>query len=133
MIVEKRKKQKPLIEDKHSYLRIGSKHKGAYIKKSQIIYVKACESYAWIYLKDGSKVLSCKAIGFYEELFSDDNFSRIHRSYLINLSHLKQYEPRYRLVHLNGAHVLPVSHRKNRMISKMIHNQEFNTPFRVAV
>lgn len=133
MIVEKTNKQRPPIEDIHTYLRIGSKHKGEYVAKSKIVYIEACESYSWIYLRDGSKMLSSKAVGFYEELFSDDNFSRIHRSYLINLSHLKQYEPRYRLVHLDGEHVLPVSHRKNRMIAKMTRNQESNTPFRMAV
>ncbi|MEM6720937.1 MAG: LytTR family DNA-binding domain-containing protein [Bacteroidota bacterium] len=133
MVVEKRKKQWSGIVDNPQYLRIGSKHKGSYIDKSKIVYIEACESYAWIYLNDGSKILSSKTIGFYEELFCNENFTRIHRSYLINPFYLKQYEPRYRLVHLSGAHVLPVSHRKNRVISKMINNQASDTPFRMAV
>ncbi|AXG69575.1 LytTr DNA-binding domain protein [Kordia sp. SMS9] len=133
MIVEKTKKHRVPIEDTYTYLRVGSKHQGTYIDKSQIIYIKACESYAWLYLKDGSKILSSKTIGFYEQLFCDDNFSRIHRSYLINLSHVKQYEPRYRLMYLHGEHVLPVSHRKNRVIAKMTRTQETNMPFKMAV
>ena len=121
------------IRDRENYLLVGTKNQGEYLKKSQILYMEASECYSWIYLIDGSKVISCKAIGYYQELFLDMNFSRIHRSYLINLSHLKLYEPRYRLVHLKGDIVLPVSHRKNREISKMIKNQESNTPFKMAV
>ncbi|MEM6718512.1 MAG: LytTR family DNA-binding domain-containing protein [Bacteroidota bacterium] len=133
MIAQKRTKQRLSIADNSQYLRIGSKHKGAYFKKSLIIYIEACESYSWIHLIDGSKVLSSKTIGYYEELFSNENFTRIHRSYLINPLHLKRYEPRYRLVHLYGEHVLSVSHRKNRLIAKMAQNQELSTPFRMAV
>lgn len=132
-MIQKRKTQRQNIIDNNKYLRIGSKHQGEYIDKTQIVYVEACESYSWIYLKDGCRILSSKTIGYHEELFSEDNFSRIHRSYLINLSYLKRYESRYRLVHLKGEIVLPISHRKNRLISKMVSNSKSNTPFRMAV
>ena len=132
-MIQKRKNKRQRIIDSDKYLRIGSKHLGEYIDKSQIVYIEACESYSWIHLRGDAKFLSCKTIGFYEELFSEDNFARIHRSYLINLTHLKLYEPRYRLVHLKGEIVLPVSHRKNRVISKMVSNTKSNTPFRMAV
>ncbi|MCH2196983.1 LytTR family DNA-binding domain-containing protein [Kordia sp.] len=131
ILLQKESRQK--IRDTENYLLVGTKNHGEYIEKSHILYIEACECYSWIHLRDGSKVLSCKPIGYYEELFSDRNFSRIHRSYLINPYHLKLYEPRYRLVHLRGEIVLPISHRKNRVISKMVKNQESYTPFKVAV
>ncbi|MCH2195206.1 LytTR family DNA-binding domain-containing protein [Kordia sp.] len=112
---------------------MGTVNQGDYIQKSQILYVEASECYSWIHVKGDSKFLSSKPIGHYQELFSKKNFSRIHRSYLINSSHLKRYEPRYRLVYLKEEIVLPVSYRKNREISKMIKNQESNTPFKMAV
>ena len=132
-MIQKRKTQRQYTIDNDKYVRIGSKHQGEYIPKTEILYLEACESYSWIYLTDGSKFLSCKTIGFYEELFSEDSYARIHRSYLINLSYLKRYESRYRLVHLKGEIVLPVSHRKNRLIAKMVNNKESNTPFAMAV
>lgn len=103
-----------------THLCIGSKHQGDYVLTSHIVYIKAEEAYSWIYLKDGSRYLSTKTIGYYERFFSDDPFYRIHRSYLINLKHLKFYEPSYRLVHLCGELILPVSYRKNRLMSKEI-------------
>jgi two-component system LytT family response regulator len=122
-----------LLFNNPNYLLVGSKHKGAYIKKHQIAYIKACESYSWIYLTNGSRILSSKTIGFYEKVFSEEQFSRIHRSYLINLSNLKRYEPHYRLIHLKGEFTLPVSHRKNRVISKMVSTNKSSTAFKMAV
>jgi len=122
-MIQIRKKQRPHIIDNQEYLCIGYKYQGKYISKTEILYIEAYQSYSWIYLRNGSRMLSSKTIGAYEEFFSEDNFTRIHRSYLINLSYLKRYEPRYRLMHLKGEIVLPVSHRKNRLILKMMSNK----------
>ncbi|MFK7748477.1 MAG: LytR/AlgR family response regulator transcription factor [Kordia sp.] len=132
-MLEKRENQSLLITNNKNFLRIGGKLQGKYIDKSQIVYIEAYESYSWICLRDGSRILSCKNIGTHEECFRDISFVRIHRSYLINPNYLKLYEPHYRLVHLKGEIVLPVSHRKNRLILKMVSNTESNTPFRMAM
>ncbi|MFK7749513.1 MAG: LytTR family transcriptional regulator DNA-binding domain-containing protein [Kordia sp.] len=132
MIVKNKNQQQHLVQNE-AYLRVGSKHKGEYVAKTAIVYIEACESYSWIYLKEGKRILSCKAIGFYEELFLEDNFCRIHRSYLINQLYVKCYEPRYRLVHLKGEIVLSVSHRKNRLIAHEMSSTKSNTAFPVAV
>lgn len=117
----------------NQYIRLGTKHKGDYVLKETIIYIEAYENYTWLHLKNGSKLLSSKSIGYHEEKLLDNTFVRIHRSYLINLSHVKFYEKKYRLVYLKGEIVLPVSHRKNRFISKMIQNQELKIPLQMAV
>ncbi|WP_053002498.1 LytR/AlgR family response regulator transcription factor [Kordia jejudonensis] len=117
----------------NQYIRLGTKHKGDYVLKETIIYIEAYENYTWLHLKNGSTMLSCKSIGHYEEKFRDNSFIRVHRSYLINLSHVKSYEKKYRLVYLKGEIVLPISHRRSRSISKMIRNQEIKIPFQIAV
>ncbi|MGH1387348.1 LytR/AlgR family response regulator transcription factor [Kordia sp.] len=132
-MLEKRENQSLLITKNKKFLRVGSKLQGEYIDKSQIVYIEAYESYSWICLRNGSRILSCKNIGTHEESFRDVSFTRIHRSYLINPNYLKLYEPHYRLVHLKGEIVLPVSHRKNRLILKMVSNKELSTPFRMAM
>ena len=133
MIIQKREPQRQHIIESQKYICIGSKHKGDYVAKTEIVYIEAYESYSWIYLMGGCRMLSSKTIGYHQKSFTEDNFTRIHRSYLINLTYLKLYEPRYRLVHLKGEIVLPVSHRKNRLISKIASNPKSNTPFRIAV
>ncbi|WP_430409213.1 LytR/AlgR family response regulator transcription factor [Kordia sp.] len=102
------------------YICLGSKHKGQYISKHTILFVKAYENYSWLYLNDNTKLLSSKSIGYYQEKLTSDGFIRIHRSYLINLSQLTLYERKYRLVHLKGEITLPVSHRKNNKFSKYL-------------
>ena len=54
-----------------------------------------CESdgnYTKIFMASGKKVLASKTLGEYESMLEGDGFFRIHRSHLINLSHLKQYK-----------------------------------------
>ncbi|WP_420571925.1 LytR/AlgR family response regulator transcription factor [Kordia sp.] len=131
--IENKLKKKNSIFQNKNYLLIGSKHKGEYILKERIVYVEAYENYSWLHLSNGTKHLSCKSIGYYQEQLIQDGFLRIHRSYLINLSHLKLYEPKYRLVHLKKELVLPVSFRRNRTLSKEIENQTVQLPYRIAV
>ncbi|WP_420572073.1 LytR/AlgR family response regulator transcription factor [Kordia sp.] len=103
-----------LLQNPHSYILVGSKHKGDYLDKKQVIYAKSAVNYTWLYLISGSRYLSCKPIGYYEEFLRKDNFIRIHRSYLINLLNVKYYEQKYRLVHLKGGITLSVSYRRSR-------------------
>lgn len=77
----------------------GDNKKLAIPDSSGIIFVKIrdiirCESdgnYTKIYLNTGKKILASKTLGEYESMLEGDGFYRIHRSHLINLSHLKKY------------------------------------------
>lgn len=53
-----------------------------------------CESdgnYTIIYRTEGRKVVASRTLGDFEDMFSGDNFFRVHRSHLINLEHLVKY------------------------------------------
>lgn len=106
------------ISQSGHHICIGSKHKGDYVAINTIIYLEAYGGYTWFHLSDDSKVLSVKSIGYYQEIFSSEGFIRIHRSYLVNPSQIKKYEPDYRLIHLKRTITLPVSVRRNRQLSK---------------
>ncbi|EDP94685.1 LytTR family transcriptional regulator DNA-binding domain-containing protein [Kordia algicida OT-1] len=132
-ITKEKNNYKQDVSNSTKHIRLGSKHKGEYLLKEQIRYIEANECYTWFHLTDGTRQLSCKPIGYYEEELSDDGFVRIHRSYVINLSHLKSYESKYRLVYLKGETVLPVSFRKNRVISKKMVKTTSNIALKAAV
>lgn len=70
MLQKIKKRRQPTI-NYYKYIRISSKHIDEYLNKSQIIYIESYKSYSWIYLDDDSKTLSCKTIGYYQELFSN--------------------------------------------------------------
>ncbi len=58
---------------------------------SNIIYCQASSNYTVIYLQQQQKIISSQTLGYYEELLPNNNFFRAHRSYLLNLTHVKSY------------------------------------------
>lgn len=61
------------------------------IKISDIIYCEAENTYTAIYLRQNQKLLASRPLIDYELLLQDAFFIRIHKSYLINMQHLKEY------------------------------------------
>ena len=61
------------------------------IKVSQIWYCKAEDNFTKFFLKDGSDMLICRTLKHYEEALTDCGFSRVHRSYLVNLDFVTKY------------------------------------------
>ena len=60
------------------------------IKTSSITRLQAKGNFTDIYLTDGSCKMICKFLKHFEELL-DAPFMRIHRSFIINLDHIKSY------------------------------------------
>lgn len=91
------------------------------INLGDVIYCEAESSYTNFHLRDNRHVMASKPIIEYELLLSDTTFCRIHKSYLVNLSHVKEYvrgEGGY--VILTNDKSLEVSRRKkDGFINKM--------------
>ena len=65
-----------------------------FLKVSDIAYIKGNGSYSEIYLADGSskRMISALLKDIELKLFgSNENFYRIHKSYIINLAYVKEY------------------------------------------
>jgi two-component system LytT family response regulator len=101
-------------------IRIGSKHKGCNIQIEEILYLEAYQNYTFFHLTTGVRLLSGKPLKYYEELLNESGFIRTHRSFLVQLVHIKTYECKYRLLRLKGDKKLLVSYRKRYHISKII-------------
>jgi len=61
------------------------------VELKDILFCEASGSYTGFYFTDKHHVISAKPIHEYEELLADAGFVRIHKSYLINLLHVKEY------------------------------------------
>ncbi|MEO7046541.1 MAG: LytTR family DNA-binding domain-containing protein, partial [Ferruginibacter sp.] len=59
---------------------------------NEIIYCHAISNYTRFYLTDGKSILSSYTLKQYDELLTTQSFFRAHRSYLINMSHVKMYK-----------------------------------------
>jgi len=85
-------------EDKQKHrLAIPSKDTHTFVPIEDILVCQADQSYTWIYLNDGERILSSKNLGEYERVlpgpddFDDFFFYRIHHGYMINTKYIKQY------------------------------------------
>lgn len=58
---------------------------------NEIIYCHANSNYTEFYLTDKKSVLSSYTLKQYDEILTTQSFFRAHRSYLINLAHVKIY------------------------------------------
>lgn len=62
------------------------------VQVSDIIYCEAENTYTTIHFKDGKKMLASRQLLDYELMLQDLQFFRIHKSYLINMKHIKEYQ-----------------------------------------
>ncbi|HEX6891166.1 MAG TPA: LytTR family DNA-binding domain-containing protein [Chryseolinea sp.] len=84
-----------------------------FVKVSEILYCEASSNYTEIFLTDNRKYVVSRTLKEYEDMLTEQNFYRIHHSYLINLNEIKKYvrgEGGY--VIMNNDKSLDVSKRK---------------------
>jgi DNA-binding LytR/AlgR family response regulator len=61
------------------------------IKLDDIIYCEAQRSYTNFRLTDNKRIMISRPLFDYDKLLSDTIFLRVHRSFLVNLMHVKEY------------------------------------------
>lgn len=57
-----------------------------------IIRCQANDNLTDVYLNDGSKRTICRTLKHYEQVLSDYDFVRVHKSHLININEVRQYK-----------------------------------------
>lgn len=83
------------------------------LKQDDILYLEASDSYTTIHLKDGKRQISSKHIRVFETNLSAKRFFRVHKSYIINLEHLKAFSrSEGNMAVLDNGTMIPVSRRK---------------------
>jgi two-component system, LytTR family, response regulator len=83
------------------------------LKLEEIIYCEAERSYTVFYLDGGKSLTVSKPLSDYDALLNDTFFFRVHKSFLINLLHVREYQRGEGgvVVMSNGA-AIEVSRRK---------------------
>ena len=94
-----------------------------FVKVSQILYCEASSNYTEFVMEDNRKFIVSRTLKEYEDMLGEQNFFRIHHSYLINLNAIKKYvrgEGGY--VIMNNDKSLDVSKRKKEgFLSRLAH------------
>jgi two-component system, LytTR family, response regulator len=88
---------------------------------SDIVYIKADNTYTTLHLLNGAKVVTSKPIHHFEKTLPRDCFFRIHKSHIINLYHFKEYTSRSSKMALmdNGDKLLVSRYRLNEFLQRI--------------
>ncbi len=86
------------------------------VELEEIVYIEASNNYSNFYFSDKKIICTAKPLVEYEELLVDAGFTRIHKSYLVNLLHVKEYiRGEGGSVILSNRQELEVSRRKKEL------------------
>lgn len=91
------------------------------IETDQIIRCESDNYYTNFFLSDGKKILVSKTLKENEQLLSDHNFIRPHKSHLVNVKYIKgflKYDGGY--IEMTDGSRIPVSRRKREKIIDVI-------------
>ncbi|MCY7311474.1 MAG: LytTR family DNA-binding domain-containing protein [Bacteroidota bacterium] len=62
-----------------------------FVKVADIMYCESSGNYTHFFLCDDKKIVVSRQLGEYEKLLPENNFTRIHDKYIINLHYIKEY------------------------------------------
>jgi len=94
-----------------------------FLKVRDIVYCEADSNYTKIMMLNKQKVVSTRTLKEYEELLTETGFIRIHHSWLINKTHVKQYvKGEGGQVIMNDGTALDVSRRKKEYVIERLKN-----------
>ncbi|MCM1292001.1 MAG: LytTR family DNA-binding domain-containing protein [Bacteroides sp.] len=99
---------------------VKSEYRLVQIHLTDILYLEGLKDYVKIYLADGSKVMTLMNMRTLEQALPDDTFMRIHRSYIVNTSHIKIIE-RNRV--LFGSVAIPVSDTYKKQFADYVNSR----------
>ena len=93
------------------------------VECSHIIYCKSDSNYTEFVLINEKKIIASKTLKYFSNILPSGKFFRIHKSYLVNLKHIKKYLKRDGgVVMVVNNDIIPISRNKREEILKLIQN-----------
>ncbi len=103
---------------KSQFLKIPSPLGYDLVKQSDIVYAKAADNYCEIYLLTGKQYVVSKTLKKVESELSTSGFLRVHKSYLVNIEHIKRFERNFGgSLMLEGNLEVPVSSTGKKLLN----------------
>jgi len=90
------------------------------VEIQNITYCESDGCYTVVHIIDGDKIMISKTLREFDDMLSDSGFYRVHKSYLINLSHISRFEKQEGgYVILTSGEKVPVSFRKREELLEL--------------
>ncbi len=84
------------------------------------MFVESDGNYCTLFLEENQKLVVTKKLKEIDILLPDDNFFRIHNSYIINLNKIKEFLKTEGYVVMESGHRIPVARqRKSDFLEKL--------------
>lgn len=96
----------------HRKITFNTDGKLIFLEANDILYVESDGNYSTVYLTDGQKIVLTRKLKEVHELLPSETFFRIHNSYVINLTKIKEFLKTDGYVVLSSNHKIPVSRQK---------------------
>nr|WP_260171642.1 LytTR family DNA-binding domain-containing protein [Pedobacter cryoconitis] len=91
------------------------------IDLNEIIHIEADSNYSIFHLDNRDKITVSKVLKDYEEILPENQFIRIHKSSIVNLNYLKEYNSRNGLeVLLKNGEKIAVSRRRASIFAEKV-------------
>lgn len=111
--------QKQLRGEPVTKIAIPGSHDVFFIDLNEIVYSEASNNYSKLIVTDGRHFLISKTLKDVQDVLEEEHFLRIHRQYIINLNHLKQFNRNEGVLTMTDGASLPVGrNQKERLIEK---------------
>ena len=95
----------------------------ASVALQEIAFIEAQRTYSRIVLHEGGEHMASHPLKYYEELLPNRQFFRIHKSFLLNLSLVQEYDSgRTGFVRLRNGHQLPIAARRKADFIRSLKN-----------
>lgn len=114
-------KRKASVSAESKEAKIGIPDDGGirYVNVNDIIYCESQNRYTRV-VTTGGEITSSYNLGRYQETLTQDFFYQIHRSFIINLNHVKRYDTSGFAIMNNGVEI-PVSKTHREVFLHMFH------------
>ncbi len=79
-------------DESNNFMFVRAEYENVKINYPDILFVEGLKDYVKIYTTDGKYILTLMSLIKLENTLSTKGFSRIHRSYIVNLTHIKSIQ-----------------------------------------
>ena len=112
--------QKQMRGEPATRIAIPGQHGGiTFIDLNEIVFSEASNNYSRLVLTDGRIFIISKTLKDVQEVLEEEHFLRVHRQYIINLNHVKQFNRNDGILTMTNGENIPVArNQKERLIEK---------------
>jgi two-component system LytT family response regulator len=108
--------QKQLEEENWSRIAVSGHNGIIFLELPDILYAEAINNYTKIFTLQGKQITTAKTLKDVQETLSDSMFVRIHRQFLVNIKHIRQFNRGDNSITMINGETLPVSRSQKDLL-----------------